>query len=240
MTTRILGMAGSLRAESYNRKLLEVAYGLVPAGVEAASWDRLGELPAFNEDDEIRPMASVRALRAAIAAADAVLVATPKYNGSIPGALKNALDWASRPHLDNVLRGKPVAVIGASPGPGGAGRAQAEARAVLGRIGARVLDRAIEVPRADEQFDPAGAFVAPGLGGRLARLLDELASPTGCPSTSPTASGSCGVLVWPFIWGPTEPSTTGTRRRPNRPSPHSWRWRPPTWAAGRTSACWST
>jgi chromate reductase len=119
-------------------------------------------------------VAGVRALRAAIAAADAVLIATPEYNGSIPGALKNALDWASRPYGDNALRGKPVAVIGASAGPGGAARAQAEARAVLERIGARVVGGAIAVSRAGGRFDPAGALVDPALEGKLAELLAEL------------------------------------------------------------------
>jgi chromate reductase, NAD(P)H dehydrogenase (quinone) len=173
---QILGIAGSLRRGSYNRMLLRAAGALVPAATELVEWDGLRNVPPFCEDDEDRPTLAVHALREAIAAADAVLVATPEYNGSLPGQLKNVLDWASRPFPDNVLRDKPVAVIGASPSPGGAGRAQAEARAVLARIGARVLDGEVRVPRAYEQFDPAGRLLDPGLRLSLQRLLGELAA----------------------------------------------------------------
>jgi chromate reductase len=173
---RVLGIAGSLRAGSYNRMLLRAAGGLLPVGTELVEWDGLRGVPPFSEDDEDIAVPAVHALRAAIASADTVLVVTPEYNGSLPGQLKNVLDWASRPFPDNVLRGKPVAVIGASPSPGGAGRAQAEARTVLARIGARVLDGEVRVARAYEQFDPAGRLVDPDLRLALQRLLGELVS----------------------------------------------------------------
>jgi chromate reductase, NAD(P)H dehydrogenase (quinone) len=115
---------------------------------ELIVWDELAATPPFSEDDEEHPPKVVRGLRATIADADAVLIVTPEYNSSIPGQLKNALDWASRPFPDNVLRGKPVAVIGASPSPGGAGRAQAETRTVLARVGAHVLPDGLSVPHA--------------------------------------------------------------------------------------------
>jgi chromate reductase, NAD(P)H dehydrogenase (quinone) len=103
-----------------------------------------------------------------------VLIATPQYNASLPGQLKNALDWASRPYQTNVLREKPVAVIGASPGPSGAARAQDEARTVLAAIGADVLDAQLALARASEQFDPRGRLSAPTQRRRLGRLLGQL------------------------------------------------------------------
>ncbi|MBV9312303.1 MAG: NAD(P)H-dependent oxidoreductase [Pseudonocardia sp.] len=176
---QILGIVGSLRRGSYNRMLLQAASALAPTATELIEWAGLREVPPFCEDDEERATPAVHALRAAIAAADAVLVVTPEYNGSLPGQLKNVLDWASRPFPDNVLRGKPVAVIGASPSLGGAGRAQAEARTVLARIGARVLDGEVRVPRAYEQFDPNGRLLDPGLRLEMRRLLGELATAAG-------------------------------------------------------------
>ena len=117
---RILGIAGSLRRGSHNRVLLRAASAMLPPGAQLVTWDGLAGLPPFNEDREAAPPAPVRALVAEIARADALLIATPEYNASIPGALKNALDWASRPFPENALRRKPCAVIGASTGPFGA------------------------------------------------------------------------------------------------------------------------
>jgi len=174
--TRILGLAGSLRAGSYNRLLLRQAGLLAPAGTELTEWDELEAVPPFSEDDEDAPTPVVLALRAAITAADAVLVVTPEYNGSIPGQLKNALDWASRPFPDNVLRDKPVAVIGASASPGGAARAQGEARTVLARIGATVLDCEVQVPHAYRQFEPAGQLIDPDLRAGVVALLAALSA----------------------------------------------------------------
>lgn len=171
---RVLAIAGSLRAGSYNRMLLAESQLYAPVGTHVVEWQDLRRLPPFSEDDEDRPGDVVDALRQAIDEADAVLVVTPEYNGSIPGQLKNALDWASRPFADNVLRDKPAAVLGASPSPGGASRAQGEARTVLTRIGARVLDRGVEVAHAYRQFDHAGRLIDPHTTAQLTALLVDL------------------------------------------------------------------
>ena len=152
---RILGIAGSLRPDSYNRRLLLAVAELLPDDVALEVWDGLKAVPPYDEQDDVEPApAAVARLRAAIAGADAVLFATPEYNSSIPGQLKNALDWASRPLATNVLRNKPVAVIGASTGVFGAVWAQAELRKVLGAIGARVVDAEVAVGQAEERLAP--------------------------------------------------------------------------------------
>ena len=122
---RILGISGSLRRESHNTRLLRAAGALLPEGAELDVFGGLAEIPPFSEDVEHDPPESVLALREAIAAADAVLIATPEYNGSIPGGLKNAVDWASRPRQEAALMNKTVAVTGASTGQFGAMWAQA-------------------------------------------------------------------------------------------------------------------
>jgi chromate reductase len=153
---RILGISGSLRRDSYNTRLLRGVGELLPEGVELELFDQLGAIPPYNEDEEHLAAPAVAALRAAIVGADAVLVATPEYNASIPGVLKNALDWVSRPVQDTPLRGKPAGVIGASTGLFGAVWAQAETRKVLSTIGARVVDREIPIPQADEALGADG------------------------------------------------------------------------------------
>ena len=151
---RILGISGSLRRDSYNTLLLAAAADALPDGVELVRWDGLAAVPPFDEDAEAAPApAAVADLRAAIAAADAVLIATPEYNGSVPGQLKNALDWVSRPYATNPLRNTPAAVVGASTGGFGAVWAQADLRRILARIGARVLDTELAVGHADTGFD---------------------------------------------------------------------------------------
>ncbi|MBV9680955.1 MAG: NAD(P)H-dependent oxidoreductase, partial [Solirubrobacterales bacterium] len=110
----VLGVPGSLRQASHNRTLLRAAAALLPPEVRFVEYERLKAIPPFDEDDEPDPGAAVEDWRRAIAEADAILFATPEYNSSIPGQLKNAIDWASRPFTDTVLRNKPVAVIGAS------------------------------------------------------------------------------------------------------------------------------
>jgi chromate reductase len=148
---RILGISGSLRRDSHNTRLLRGVAGLLPEGVEIELFDQLAAIPLFNEDEEHETPPAVAALKAAIAGADAVLVATPEYNASIPGVLKNALDWLSRPvRIEGPLMGKPAAVIGASTSLFGAIWAQAETRKVLSTIGARVLDRELPLPQAEE------------------------------------------------------------------------------------------
>jgi chromate reductase, NAD(P)H dehydrogenase (quinone) len=153
---RILGLSGSLRRDSHNTRLLRGVAALLPDGVELDVFDQLAAIPPFSEDDEHETPPAVAALNAAIAGADAVLVATPEYNGSIPGVLKNALDWVSRPIASTPLMGKPAAVIGASTSLFGAIWAQAETRKVLSTIGARVVDREIPIPQAEEALGTDG------------------------------------------------------------------------------------
>jgi chromate reductase, NAD(P)H dehydrogenase (quinone) len=137
---KILAIAGSLRRESHNRRLLLAAAELLPPGVDFEMFEGLKAVPPYDQDDDLEPAPpAVARLRAAIAGADALLIATPEYNSSIPGQLKNALDWASRPIASSVLRNKPVAVVGASTGAFGAVWAQAELRKVLGATGAGVF-----------------------------------------------------------------------------------------------------
>ena len=155
--TRILGISCSLRRDSHNTSLLRAAAEVAGPDVELELYEGLKEVPPYDEDDDVhlRP-ASVARLNAAIAAADAVLFSTPEYNSSIPGQLKNAVDWISRPIATNVLRNKPVAVVGASTGAFGAVWAQAELRKVLAVLGARVLDVELPVPYAHTRFDEDG------------------------------------------------------------------------------------
>jgi chromate reductase, NAD(P)H dehydrogenase (quinone) len=170
----VLGISGSLRRGSHNTELLRAAASLLPSRVGFELFDGLGEILPFNEDLERSAPQPVQRLRAEIAAADAILIATPEYNHSIPGHLKNALDWVSRPHYTNTLRGKPVAVMGASTGLFGAVWAQAELRKVLSAIGARVVDRELPVPTADEIVHDREQLVASGVHSLMAGLLDEL------------------------------------------------------------------
>ncbi len=171
---RVLGISGSLRRDSHNTELLRAAASLLPSGVEFVLYARLKEIPAYDQDDEHDPPAAVVDLREQIAAADAVLFATPEYNRSIPGGLKNALDWVSRPHATNTLRNKPVAVIGASTGMFGAVWAQAELRKVLATIGARVIDREVPVPTADEIVRDRRKLESSGTNSLIVGLLAEL------------------------------------------------------------------
>jgi chromate reductase len=148
---KVLGISGSLRRDSYNTALLRAAQARLPAGVELELWDGLKAIPPYDEDDDTdRAPAAVADLRAAIADADAVLISTPEYNSSIPGHLKNALDWVSRPLAKNPLRNKPVAVIGASTG---AVWAQAELRKVLSAIGARPIESELAVGHAPTRIE---------------------------------------------------------------------------------------
>ena len=187
-STRILGISGSLRMDSYNRKLLQAARELAPSAVEVELWDGLKLVPPFDEDDEHDPGAAVLALREAIERADAVLIATPEYNASLPGQLKNALDWASRPYGATVLDGKPVAVVGASPLPTGAARAHAQARVLLALIGAQVIDAELALARSPAQFDEMGQLRSPEHRGGLSRLLEQLA--LAARRTEPTAAAA--------------------------------------------------
>jgi chromate reductase, NAD(P)H dehydrogenase (quinone) len=155
---RVLGISGSLRRDSHNAALLRAAGELVEGeGAVFEVFDALKAIPPYDGDDDVGSgPAAVASLRQAIADADALLFATPEYNSSIPGVLKNALDWASRPLATSPLRGKPVAVIGASTGMFGAVWAQADLRKVLGATGARVTEVELAVAHAHEHLDPAG------------------------------------------------------------------------------------
>ena len=172
---RILAISGSLRRDSWNTTLLRAAADALPPEAELVLHEDLAAIPPFSEDDEHDPHGAVHVLREAVRAADALLIATPEYNASVPGALKNALDWASRPFPDNVLRDKPVAVIGASTGLFGAVWAQAEVRKALKASGAHVLESELPVGFADSAFTEDGALADPELATRLEDLLGDLA-----------------------------------------------------------------
>jgi chromate reductase len=173
----ILGISGSLRRDSHNTRLLRAAARALPSGVELEVWDGLATIPPYNEDEDRDPAPpAVRELRRVIKEADALLISTPEYNHSLPGQLKNALDWASRPFTDSALLNKPAAVIGASTSMFGAVWAQAEVRKVLGAAGARVLDRELAVARAESAFREDGRLADDELHVQLAELLAELAA----------------------------------------------------------------
>jgi chromate reductase, NAD(P)H dehydrogenase (quinone) len=176
---RILGISGSLRRDSHNTSLLRAAAEAAGPDVELELYDGLKEIPPYDEDDDVHPRPeSVARLNAAIENADAVLFATPEYNASIPGQLKNAIDWVSRPVATNALRNKPVAVVGASTGAFGAVWAQAELRKVLAALGARVLDVELPVPHAHTRFEEGGLTdeeLRVSLDAALQALADEAA-----------------------------------------------------------------
>ena len=156
---RLLAISGSLRADSHNSRLLRIAADEAPAGVEIDIYDGLADIPPYDADQDLDPApAPVRKLRALIAEADGLIFATPEYNSSIPGVLKNAIDWASRPRATTPLAGKPAAVMGATTGHFGAVWAQAELRKVLGSTGARVVDAEVSLALADDAFDADGVL----------------------------------------------------------------------------------
>ena len=175
---QILGISGSLRSDSWNTKLLRAAAEIFDAqDVEFEIFDGLKAVPPYDEEDDVDPApAAVARLREALAGADGVLFATPEYNSSIPGVLKNALDWASRPFPDNALRAKPTAVVGASTGLFGAIWAQAELRKVLAAAGAKVIDEELPVGHAQDAFDEDGALASPDTAERLREIIALLVS----------------------------------------------------------------
>jgi chromate reductase, NAD(P)H dehydrogenase (quinone) len=173
---RVLAISGSLRAASYNTALLRAAAELAPDDVEVTFYEGLESLPPYNEDrDTDTPPALVSELRNQIQDADAVLFATPEFNGTVPGQIKHAVDWASRPKRESAaLRGKPVAVIGASITDYGAIWAQDHLRKALGIAGARVLDVELPVSKAHEHFDEDGVLVDLELRDRIAEIVETL------------------------------------------------------------------
>jgi chromate reductase len=173
----VCGIAGSLRRASYNRALLRAAQELAPEGMEIRIFDGVGDLPLFNEDLEAQgDPEPVLALRRAIGEADALLIATPEYNHGVPGVLKNAIDWASRPPRGSVLAGKPAALFGASPGITGTARGQTQLRAsfVFTQTPA-LLQPEILVYRAHEKFDAEGRLTDETTRKFVALLLRNLA-----------------------------------------------------------------
>ena len=172
---RVLGISGSLRRDSLNSALLRAAAERLPGGAELVEFDRLGDIPPYSEDAEAEPAPeAVRELRDAVREADAVLIATPEYNHSIPGQLKNALDWASRPAGRSALNGKPAAAIGASKSMFGGVWAQAELRKVLGAMGGRVIEAELPVAHAHELLDGDRLGLEPEQSERLDGILAEL------------------------------------------------------------------
>ncbi|HEU5251707.1 MAG TPA: NADPH-dependent FMN reductase [Solirubrobacterales bacterium] len=174
---RVLGIAGSLRRGSYNHALLREAAERLPAGVELVEFERLAEIPPYDVDLEAEETpAAVAELRQAMREADAVIVATPEYNHSIPGVLKNALDWASRPAGQSALTGTPSAVIGASTGMFGAVWAQAETRKVLGALGGRVVEAELPVAKAADLYREGRLELSPEQSQQLEEILATLVS----------------------------------------------------------------
>ena len=175
-TFSILAIPGSLRRDSHNRRLLEAARSVAPAGVAVEIAD-LRPLPFYDGDVEATgdPPATGD-LKARIRSADALLIATPEYNGTVPGVLQNAIDWASRPRGAAALGGKPTAILGGSPGAGGTARAQRILRQVLANAGAAVLPAPeLLVPRVADRFDADGGLRDDGLAEELRGLLAALA-----------------------------------------------------------------
>src|SRR5579884_4138680 len=174
---RVLAVSGSLRERSFNTSLLRAAAEAAPEGVEIELWEGLADLPLYDQDLEDGEVpGSVRRLREEWAAADAILFATPEYNGSVPGGLKNAIDWASRPKFEAALTNQTVAVIGASTRQFGAVWAQADLRKILGIAGARVVGDELPVARADRRFDRHGRLLDAELFERLRLVVSTLAA----------------------------------------------------------------
>lgn len=175
----ILAVSGSLRAGSYNTNLLRAAVEAAPEGVEVELFEpsAIADLPLYDHDLDGGDVAEpVRRLRDEWGSADAILFATPEYNGSVPGGLKNAVDWASRPRLEAALTNKTVAVVSASTGQFGGMWAQADLRKILGIAGARVVGDELPVTRAQERFDGEGRLIDAELFERLRLLLETVAA----------------------------------------------------------------
>jgi len=173
---KVLGIAGSLRAGSFNRSLLRAAQELAPAGMTITAFD-LAAIPLYNGDVEAQgDPEPVTALKSAIRQADALLIATPEYNFGVPGVLKNAIDWASRPPRDSVLKGKPAAIMGATPGMGGTARAQMQLRqAFVFTQTLAMLSPEVLVARAHEKFDASGGLTDEKTRQLVGHFLQALA-----------------------------------------------------------------
>lgn len=172
----VLGIAGSLRKGSFNRAALRAAQGLAPAGMTIESAE-IGDIPLYNEDVRAAGLpVAVERFRAQVAAADALLFVTPEYNFSIPGVLKNAIDWASRPP-NQPFNEKPVAIMGASPGAIGTARAQYDLRRMLGGLNAFVMNKPeVFIGQAGTKFDDAGNLTDAATGEHMQKQLEALAA----------------------------------------------------------------
>jgi chromate reductase, NAD(P)H dehydrogenase (quinone) len=171
---RILGIPGSLRKGSFNRAALRAAQELVPADTTLEIFD-LDTIPPFSEDAERQPPLRVLELKARIREADAILIATPEYNYSVPGVLKNAIDWASRPYGDNAWDGKPIAIMGASIGTTGTARAQYHLRQMLVFLNMHALNRPeVMISSAAQRFDDQGRLVDAVSRRLVGQLLEAL------------------------------------------------------------------
>jgi chromate reductase len=174
-TVRLLGLAGSLRARSFNRYLLEAGRELTPAGITLTTYEHLADIPPFNEDLEANPPLGVTRLRQAMQAADGLLIATPEYNQSVPGVLKNVICWLSRSDPAQGLTGKPVAVIGATTGPWGTRLAQTQLRQILVACQALLLPSpALYLGDARAAFDEAGRLIDDETRDRLSGVIEAL------------------------------------------------------------------
>jgi chromate reductase len=171
---RILGIAGSLRRESYNRAALRAAIELAPEDATVESFE-LDGIPGFNQDDERNPPPTVVELKRRVRAADALLIVTPEYNYSIPGVLKNAIDWGSRPYGDSAWTGKPVAIMGASVGVLGTARAQYHLRQVFVFLNMLALNQPeVMIGNAATRFDDNGKLTDETSRGLVRKLLENL------------------------------------------------------------------
>jgi chromate reductase len=182
-TWRVLGLAGSLRRHSYNRSLLRAAAELAPEDLRVSVYEDLAQVPMFNEDteDEAFRQGPVRAFCEQVIAADAVLLATPEYNHSVPGVLKNALDWLSRPGARAALVGKPIAVIGATAGKWGTRLAQAAVRQVLLATESQIVGAPLYLANAADAFGADGRLRDDSVRGALGEVLLALRSAIGAP-----------------------------------------------------------
>ncbi len=192
MSTRILALVGSLRADSYNRQLAEAAVKHAPDGIDVEIFEGLAEVPFYNEDLDRRGDAPdpAQVLRGAVARADALLIVTPEYNGSIPAVLKNAIDWTSRPFANGAMLHKPVAVVGTSGGQYGGAWALQETRKTARIAGAQVLDEiALAIPHAGARFATTHPADDDDVVTAILEILAKLAS------NAPAAPATESVLA---------------------------------------------
>jgi chromate reductase len=171
----ILGIPGSLRRDSFNCRALEVATQLTPNKVDLTLFTKLGDIPLFDQDHENQPPAAVRELKQEIRRADAILIATPEYNYSVPGVLKNAIDWASRPYGDNAWEGKPAGIMSASISMLGGARAQYHLRQIMVFLNMHPLNKPeVIIPQAQDKFAADGTITDQHTREKITALLDAL------------------------------------------------------------------